>query len=59
MKLYKEEIKQKPNYRAIIKRGIAGVALVMILSAAVVGGVYGYHKLNTKHNSATLIVERW
>lgn len=59
MKLYKEEIKQKSNYGVIIKRGIAGVALAMLLSAAVAGSVYWYHKLNTKHNSATLVVERW
>lgn len=59
MKLYKEEIKRKPNYKSILKSGIAGLALVAVVSAAVAGGVYGYHKLNTKHNSATLVVERW
>ena len=54
MKLYKEEIKKKPNCKSILKCGITCLALV-----AVVGRVYGYHKLNTKHNSATLVVERW
>ena len=58
MKLYKEVPKKKPNYMAMLKRGIMCVAVVAVLSAVVVGGLYGYKKVNTKYQSTSLTVEK-